>query len=239
MDDAHGFPIIAFLPCRQGSQRVPRKNIRPFGCFTHGLIEIKLVQLLSTSAIDRVVLSTNDDEVLNLASDFSAGDKLLIHRRVDSLSSNTTSTDELVGHAAELISPLHPDCHILWTHVTSPFVTASHYVDIIAEYKQALMDGHDSLMTTTPIHSFLWTETGPMNYNRSVEKWPRTQTLDPVHEVNSAAFLAPASVYINRADRIGERPRLFPLSKLVSFDIDWEEDFIVAEQLLIRDLVKV
>jgi CMP-N-acetylneuraminic acid synthetase len=145
----------------------------------------------------------------------------------------------LVGHASELIFPLYPDSHILWTHVTSPFVTSSHYSDMIAEYAHALTEGYDSLMATTPIHSFLWTESGPINYDRSIEKWPRTQTLDPVHEVNSAAFLAPASIYASHADRIGVRPKLFPLGKLISLDIDWEEDFIIAEQLLARDLAKI
>jgi len=239
MDIALDGPVVAFLPCRKGSERVPRKNIRPFGPFSHGLIEIKLGQLLSCGAIDRVVLSTNDDEILDLANDLGLGDRLVVHRREESLSSSATSTDDLVAHAAEIIVPLSAESHIIWTHVTSPFVTACHYAEIIAGYTQALIEGYDSLMTTTPIHSFLWSESGPINYDRTVEKWPRTQTLIPVQEVNSAGFLAPASIYTSHSDRIGTRPKLFPLSKLVAQDIDWEEDFIVAEQLLIRGLVKI
>ena len=230
-------PVVAFLPCRKGSERVPRKNIRPFGPFDHGLIEIKLGQLLSCAAIDRVVLSTNDNDILTFANDLSAGDKLLIHKRVDSLSSSATSTDDLVAHAAELIGPLSAESHIIWTHVTSPFVSACHYAEIIAGYAQALGEGRDSLMTTTPLHGFLWTNDGPINYDRTTEKWPRTQTLCPVQEVNSAAFLASISIYTNHNDRIGPHPKLFPLSRLVSLDIDWEEDFIVAEQLFSRGLV--
>jgi CMP-N-acetylneuraminic acid synthetase len=231
-------PVVAFLPCRKGSERVPLKNIRPFGPFSHGLIEIKLRQLLSCGAIDRVVLSTNDDEILSLANDLCVGDRLVIHRRDESLCSSATSTDDLVAHAAKLIVPLSAECHILWTHVTSPFVTAWHYAEIIAEYAQALSQGHDSLMTTTPLHSFLWSESGPINYDRAVEKWPRTQTLIPVQEVNSAGFLAPASIYASHNDRIGPHPKLFPLDRMVSLDIDWEEDFMIAEQLLVHGLVK-
>ncbi len=237
MESTNHGPIIAFLPCRKGSERVLRKNIRPFGPFKHGLIEIKLRQLLSCAAIERIVLSTNDVEILDFARGLDAGDRLLVHRRKEILSSSSTSTDDLVAHAADLILPLSPHCHILWTHVTSPFVTASHYTEIISEYFHALREGHDSLMTTTPLHAFLWTEAGPLNYDRQIEKWPRTQTLIPVQEVNSAGFLAAAAIYTYHNDRIGAHPKLFPLSRLVALDIDWEEDFIVAEQLLHRNLV--
>lgn len=225
-------PITAFLPCRKGSERVPRKNIRPFGPFAHGLVEIKLGQLLSCPAIDRVVLSTNDEEIIAFAETLEAP-QLSIHRRAEHLASSSTSTDALVGHARELIA----SGHILWTHVTSPFVSASRYDEIIAAYRNALAEGHDSLMTTTPLQAFLWTEAGPLTYDRTVEKWPRTQTLLPVHEINSAAFLAPVKVYADQDDRIGSNPKLHPLDRLTALDIDWEEDFVIAEQLLLKGLV--
>ena len=157
---------------------------------------------------------------------------LVLHRRAEDLSSSATSTDALVGHAHDLI----PKGHILWTHVTSPFVTAETYANVIASYRQALTQGHDSLMTTTLLHAFLWNEKGPLNYDRQVEKWPRTQTLTPVHEINSAVFIAPAEIYSRLNDRIGDNPYLFPLDKLTAQDIDWEADFVVAEQLLLRGL---
>lgn len=225
-------PVTAFLPCRKGSERVPRKNIRPFGPFRHGLVEIKLGQLLACSAIDDIVLSTNDEEILDYAERLDAP-HLRLHRRADHLASSATSTDALIAHASDLIQ----SGHILWTHVTSPFVGATHYTEIVSAYRQALNEGYDSLMTTTPLHAFLWSETGPINYDRSVEKWPRTQTLAPVHEVNSAAFLAPREVYVSNGDRIGAHPRLHPLDRLAALDIDWEEDFVIAEQLLSKNLV--
>lgn len=224
----HG-PVTAFLPCRKGSERVLRKNIRPFGSFQYGLIEIKLAQLLECSEIDQVVLSTNDEEIITFAQTVKAP-HLVIHRRVEHLASSETSTDALVGHARDLIG----SGHILWTHVTSPFVGSKQYADIISAYRVALSEGHDSLMTTTLLHTFLWTESGPIMYDRGVEKWPRTKTLPPVHEVNSAVFLAPVEVYDQHADRIGVNPKLYTLDRLAALDIDWEEDFVIAEQLLLK-----
>lgn len=224
--------VTCFLPCRAGSQRVVRKNIKPFASYEHGLIEIKLRQLLAAEGIDEVVLTTNDADILAYAESLDEP-RLRLHRRVEELSSSATSTDQLVAHALELI----PEGHILWTHVTSPFITAKHYDEVIQAYREQREQGYDSLMTTTGIHGFLWQDEQPMNYDRTIEKWPRTQTLAPVHEVNSGAFLAPAALYRELDDRIGRRPYLYAMDKFTSFDIDWPEDFVIAECLVEKGLV--
>ena len=59
--------VTCFLPCRAGSQRVVRKNIKPFAGYEHGLIQIKLRQLLASERIDEVVLTTNDADILYYA----------------------------------------------------------------------------------------------------------------------------------------------------------------------------
>lgn len=218
--------VHVFLPCRKGSERVPRKNIKPFAGIAHGLVELKLTQLLSCAAVDEVVLSTNDEEIIEFASSIQTK-KLRVHRRVDSLCTSLTSTDDLVAHALDLI----PDGHILWTHVTSPFINSSIYADVIKRYFNCLTESYDSLMTTTLIHGFLWSDTKPINYDRSKEKWPRTQTINPVHEINSGVFLSSAANYNKLNDRIGSRPLLYPLDKIVSLDVDWEEDFLMAESV--------
>jgi CMP-N-acetylneuraminic acid synthetase len=224
--------VSCFLPCRAGSQRVARKNIKPFAGYEHGLIQIKLRQLLASELIDEVVLSTNDADILAYAEALQDS-RLRLHHRVDELACSATSTDQLVAHALELI----PEGHILWTHVTSPFITEKNYDQVIRVYLDQLHRGYDSLMTTTAIHSFLWQDEHPMNYDRNIEKWPRTQTLKPVHEINSGIFLASASIYRDLGDRIGQRPCLYELDKFTSFDIDWPEDFVIAECLVEKDLV--
>lgn len=226
--------MTAFLPCRKGSERVPMKNIRPFGSYEYGLLEIKLNQLLACSAIGRTVLSTNDDEIIKYAESLKEP-RLDIHRRSEYLASNLTSTDDLVKHAGELIS----SGHILWTHVTSPFIGALLYSDIIKVYFESIAKGHDSLMTTTPLQGFFWNEEGPINYDRSIEKWPRTQTLPLLHEINSAVFLTSAEVYKRSLDRIGAAPFLYKLDKLTGHDIDWEEDFVLAQHLLATNIKAV
>jgi CMP-N-acetylneuraminic acid synthetase len=226
--------INVFLPCRKGSERVPKKNIKPFAGFKNGLIDIKLKQLIEAKNIDAIYLSTNDDEILDFAASLN-NPKIILHKRIEELSSSQTSTDQLVSHALDLIK----DGEILWTHVTSPFLTAQAYDQIIEKYLAEKNKGFDSLMTTNLIHGFLWNQNGPINYDREKEKWPRTQTLEPIHEINSAVFLANADIYKQYDDRIGKKPYLYSLDKVQGFDIDWQDDFNIAQAMVQAGLARL
>ncbi|WP_458095616.1 acylneuraminate cytidylyltransferase family protein [Roseomonas sp. WA12] len=223
-------PVTAFLPCRAGSQRVPRKNTRPFADRQDGLLGIKLEQLLSCQALDAVVLSTNDPAVEEIAAPYVARSdgKLRIDHRPDHLCSSSTSTDEVIAYVPSII----PEGDVVWTHVTSPFFGAAEYSAAIATYRAARSAGsHDSLLGVTELRTFIWNATTSVNYDRTAEKWPRTQTLTPLYEVNSAIFIANADVYRAHGDRIGATPLLYAIAKDKTVDVDWEEDFIIAAEL--------
>ena len=86
-------------------------------------------------------------------------------------------------------------------------------------------------MTVTKIQKFIWNDRKPVNYNRNLEKWPKTQTIEPLWEVNSGIFLAHKSIYESHKDRIGNTPYLFELGDDRAFDIDWMTDYKIAEAL--------
>lgn len=217
--------VNVFLPMRAGSERVPRKNTKRFAGVDGGLCEIKLQQLLRCRLINKIFVSTNDIDVITISESFSS-EKINIIQRPDELASSSTSTDDLIKYVPSIM----PDAHILWTHVTSPFVDADIYDNMIKTYLKNICS-YDSLMTVTKLQKFIWNNTGPINYDLNVEKWPRTQTIKPLWEVNSGAFIAPKTAYQERKDRIGAKPYLFQLSEDVSFDIDWLPDFTVAESI--------
>lgn len=218
--------LTVFLPCRKGSQRVPDKNIRPFAGYPHGLIEIKLKQLLACTRIDTILLSSNDERILDFAAGY-AEERLSIDHRPDWLGSSDTTTDQLIQYVPSVIA----EGDILWTHVTSPFMDEAQYDHMIDLYYRNLSKGYDSLMTAKVIYGFLWNKTGPINYLREQEKWPRTQTLQPIYEIDSGAFIAHRDTYQNLQDRVGRNPYLYEQDKIHSVDIDWPEDFEFAENL--------
>lgn len=215
--------VNVFLPMRAGSERVLKKNTRTFAGVQGGLCKIKLGQLLSCSLINRIVVSTDDQEVVDIASGFNS-EKITIVKRPVNLASSETSTDSLIKYVPKIM----PDAHILWTHVTSPFIDRDIYDALIKQYLSNLCE-FDSLMTVTKFQKFIWNNDHPINYDRKREKWPRTQTLQTLWEVNSGAFLASAAIYKKHADRIGKQPYLYELREENSFDVDWPADFQMAE----------
>ena len=217
--------VNVFLPMRAGSERVPKKNTKPFAGIDGGLCSIKLKQLLLSSRVGNIFVSTNDPDVIDISNGFNSN-RIKIIQRPDELASSFASTDDLIKYVPEIM----PDGHILWTHVTSPFIGPDIYDRIIEEYFENV-DYYDSLMTVTKLQKFIWNDKGPINYDHSIEKWPRTQTIEPLYEVNSGAFIATKEIYRERMDRIGSRPYLFQLSEEISFDIDWLPDFTMAETI--------
>jgi len=215
--------LTAFLPCRVGSERVPEKNTRWFAGTK--LFSIKLNQLAAAESIDRIVVSTNDPWIHEQAAHY---DKTVVHWRDASLCESSTSTDELIRHAADLIT----DGDILWTHCTSPFVTAALYDEMVAAYRTP--GEHDSLMAAHLERGFFWFHDLPMpiNYGRWDERWPRTQTVRPIYKVTSGAFIAPAEFY-RLGDRIGKSPLMFELDDTAAIDIDTQSEFDLAEHLLL------
>lgn len=192
-----------------------------------GLVKIKLNQLIACKSIDEIVLSTNDDEVIHIAESLSSN-KIRIDKRPEHLATSATSTDDLVKYVPSIIS----EGEVLWTHVTSPFIDEKIYEEAIDIYKKLKVNGtNDSLMSVTALKTFIWNKEGAVNYDRNKEKWPRTQTIEPLFEINSGIFLASVDTYRHLQDRIGEKPYLFENNDIDSFDIDWEEDFFIAEAI--------
>lgn len=216
--------ITAFLPCRAGSQRIPKKNTKQFAGITGGLLVIKLKQLLNVPLIDRIILSTNDQEVIDIALNIDKN--IILDNRPEHLATSKASTDDLIKYVPEIIK----EGHVVWTHVTSPFLDENIYQSAIIKYLQEIKSNNfDSLMTVNRLQTFIWNNKGSINYDRTKEKWPRTQTLSKLYEVNSGIFINSVESYLKLDDRIGVKPFLYETEGYSSFDIDWPEDFKLGE----------
>lgn len=222
--------ITAFLPCRKGSERIPNKNIKPFASVEGGLLKIKVEQLLNCRKVDVILVSSNDDRVLSFVSSFD-DTRIKIDERPEHLGTSETSTDELINYVPTIIK----EGVVLWTHVTSPFINAHNYDDYITNYFKVIDKGFDSLMTVKPIRGFVWDDKGAINYDTKIEKWPRTQTIKPLFELDSGAFINSVQNYIKFGNRVGETPFLYSQTGYSSLDIDWPEDFALAESIWMQN----
>ena len=217
--------IAFFLPTRKGSERVKNKNTRTFAGIEGGLMANKIRQLLDTNLIDEIILSTNDETCMSIASQYKSDRRLRIIPRPDRLCLSTTNLQDLICYVPTITDAEH----ILWGHVTTPICGAQQYDEGIQAYLDRLDEGYDSLVGVKELRNFLLNKEGRLVNNTTDIPWPRTQDLEPLYEINHTMFLAKREVYIEQKNRIGQKPLLHTMDEMHSFDIDWEEDFKIAE----------
>lgn len=217
--------ISFFLPTRKGSERVINKNTRPFAGIEGGLVENKIKQILATKRIDEIIFSSNDEKCLEVAQKYASDSRMKIVERPEELCLSSTNLQDLICYV-----PTITDAdHILWGHVTTPLAGAEEYDKAIEMYLSKLNDGYDSLVGVTELKNFLLNKEGQVINNTTDIPWPRTQDLDVLYEINHTIFLAKRDVYIEQKNRLGKKVLLHVMDEICSKDIDWEDDFRIAE----------
>lgn len=219
--------VSFFLPTRKGSERVKNKNTRPFAGEPGGLVENKVKQLLETSLIDEIIFSSNDDSCIAIAEKYKSDSRLKIVERPTELCLSSTNLQDLISYVPTITDAEH----ILWGHVTTPLADANVYDNAVDRYFEMLHHGFDSLVGVREHKNFLLDKSGRLINNITSLPWPRTQDLAPFYEINHALFAAPRVVYVQDKNRLGARPYLYVMDQIQSFDIDWPEDFFIAEIL--------
>jgi N-acylneuraminate cytidylyltransferase len=221
--------VSFFLPVRKGSRRVQNKNTRPFAGIRGGLLENKLMQLIETKKINEIIVSTNDEECMRIAGEFSEKcARLKVIRRPDSLCLDTTDLRDVIAYVPSVTKA----DHILWGHVTTPIAGAREYDNALEVYFSKQREGYNSLISVTELKNFILSKEGNILNNHTNLSWPRTQDLEPLYEVNHVMFITSRLIYEQQRNRIGDTPVLYIMDKIKSFDIDWEEDFRIAEMML-------
>jgi CMP-N-acetylneuraminic acid synthetase len=218
------------LPIRQGSQRTKNKNVRPFSNDGKSLTELKIKELLKIKNVDEIVVTTNYPEAINqIKKVIKDNPKVKIDIRPENLCLSSTIVKELIDYMPTICSGKH----ILWLHVTSPFVKAQDYENAIDIYFDKIQEGYDSIMSVGEIKQFLWSDTQKriINTDDTKNKWPNTQDLETLYEINHAFYINSRKNYLSTSDRIGSNPYLYILKAEKNIDIDWEEDFQFAQKI--------
>lgn len=215
-----------FLPIKKNSSRAPGKNVRPMGGLGLGLTELKLKQLVEADCFEEIVVSSDDEKVLNFASTLSRSNVKPVQREPE-LCTNDTPLELLTTHAGKVCD----EDHIVWTHVTSPFTCEKIYRKAVNLYSDALELGHDSLASAVAEYKFANFRGQALNYGGS-DFWPKTQELEPVVLISSAIFIAPKSTYIADRNRLGFNPSIYIQQGFESLDVDNQEDWDLAEALI-------
>ena len=213
--------IVALVPMRHDSVRVPGKNYRPF--VDKPLFHHIISTLQNVPELESILVDTDSPEILEgLAADFPQVETLI---RPEALRDDAVSMNEVLLHD----TGVKPADFYLQTHSTNPLLRAETISTAIQTFLDSIPE-YDSLFGVTQIQTRLWDQLGrPINHNPNILL--RTQDLPPVFEENSCLYIFERQTLVSRRNRLGERPLMFPIPAIEAWDIDEELDFTIAEAL--------
>ena len=219
--------FLAIIPARGGSKRLPRKNI--LDLCGKPLISWSIEAALKSKYISKVVVSSDDEEILNISSNFGAD----IIKRPYELANDTATTFDAIKHT---INNLEKYDYIVLLQPTSPLRNEKHIDEAIEllEEKQA-----DAIVSVCEMdHSPLWSNILPEDGNmrgflREEILNKRSQDLEKYYRLNGA-------VYICKTDKLLENKSFFLkdnifayiMDRKSSIDIDEEFDLEIAKVLI-------
>lgn len=214
--------LVALVPMRHHSQRVPGKNYRLLAGkpLFHHILET----LLSVPEISQVIVDTDSEPVMDgLRQHFPQ--VVIINRPAILRADNVPMNDILLYDTAQV-----PADFYLQTHSTNPLLrpeTVSHAIETFLDaYPEK-----DSLFSVTRWQTRLYDQNGvAINHDPTV--LIQTQDLPPVYEENSCLYLFTRKNLLERHHRIGANPILFEIDAAEAWDIDEELDFEITNFLM-------
>ncbi|HEX2428319.1 MAG TPA: acylneuraminate cytidylyltransferase family protein [Gaiellaceae bacterium] len=226
---------VAFVPARSGSQRVPQKNVRPLA--GHPLLAYAIETALQAGVFERVVVSTDSDEIASVARWYGAEVPFL---RPTELATSTSPDIEWLSYTLEHL-PERYDLFAL-VRATNPF----RGPDVVRRGLEQLLATPEAdsiraveLVKQHPGKMWLLSADGrtmaPLLRQAELEvAWHagQYQALPPVYVQNSALEIAWSRVVIETGTREGEVLAPFFTDGLEGFNVDDEVDWEQAERLV-------
>lgn len=213
--------IVALLPMKANSTRVPNKNFRNFA--GKPLFRWILDTLLSIAEIDAIIINTDAKQII-LECGLPLDKRIVIHERRadlcgDSVSMNKIIEDDLAFAVADFY---------LMTHTTNPLLSRDSIMLAIKTFSSALSTDVDSLFTVDRMQArFYGARAVPINHDP--KNLLPTQDLEPWYKENSNLYLFTSDSFSRTKARIGSNPMMSESSLLDSVDIDTQDDWDFAE----------
>ena len=219
--------FLAIIPARGGSKRLPRKNVLDLA--GKPLIVWSIEAGLQSKYIDKVVVSSDDEEILNISK--KTGAEIL--KRPEILASDTASTFDAIKHTINNVKGYE---YVVLLQVTSPLRSAKQIDQAIELLEEKNADAVVSVCEME--HSPLWSNT--LDDSLSMENFLPEEILNKRSQDLETYFRLNGAIYICKTEKFLEEKSFFfkknifayVMSREYSVDIDEEIDFKMAEVLI-------
>ena len=225
------YNVTALIPARGGSKRLPRKNIKLLG--DKPLIAWSIEAAKASRYIDRVIVSTDDEEIKQVSEQYGAQVPFL---RPEHLSNDHASSFDVIKHAICFLQLDQPNELIVLLQPTSPLRLVSELDTALEFFIAKNAKGIVSISETE--HSPMWSNTLPENgcmsdFIRPEVQGKRSQDLPRFFRLNGSIYIYETLSLLEQAKMFfDENVYGFETSLETAVDIDTALDFLVAETII-------
>jgi len=234
--------ILAIIPARGGSKSIPRKNIKLLA--GKPLIAWTIEAALQSHSLNRVIVSTDDEEIAGVSRQWGAEVPFL---RPPELAQDDISAISPVLHAVQWLDEHegYQPVYVMLLQPTSPLRTTQ---DIESAINLGLVHNADSVVSvcevkTHPCWAMGLDDQGAvqnflgLDLRELQKKYPCRQDLPPAYAENGAIYLAKRSVLLERQAFYGEKLYGYVMPAGRSIDLDTLLDLRLAE-LMLKDRIE-
>lgn len=204
--------IVAFVPIKLNSQRLPGKNLLP--------IEGKPMcyhicrTLLDVKCLDEIYVYCSDKGIVEYVPNGT-----IFLERDTCLDGDSVKGKEIYER---FVSEVDADIYIL-AHATSPFIKTESIENALNKVRGGEFD---SAFSAEKKQTFCWYQGYPINYE--LTDVPRTQDMEPVWVETSAFYIFRKEIFTKYGRRIGFRPYIQETVGMENIDIDTKADYDMA-----------
>ena len=205
---------VAFVPIKLNNERTPGKNTKRFSDGTP-LITYFLNTLIKVKEIDELYVFCSKEEIKEYLVP-----RATFLKRPEKLDTKEATPQDIISTFMHMVdADVYAVCHC-----TSPFVTVEHFSDC---FNAVINKDYDSAFTAEKVQRLMWHNGSPLNFD--AENIPRTQDLPVYYNEVSAAYVFRKDTFLKLNRRIGNNPYLCEVSGIECIDIDYPEDFAIAD----------
>ncbi len=210
--------FLAIIPARGGSKRLPRKNVLDLN--GKPLITYSIEAGLNSKYIDRVIVTSEDNEILAISKKYGA-DTI---QRPDELASDTSTTFDAIKHA---INNCEKYDYIVLLQPTSPLRNENHINEAIEllNYKNA-----DAVVSVCEMdHSPLWSNT--LDKNLSMVGFLKDEVLNKRSQDLEKYYRLNGAIYICKTEKLLTKKNFFLKNNIFAYKMDKEKSIDIDERI--------
>jgi len=230
------YKVASLIPARGGSKRIPKKNIKVIA--GKPMMNWTIEASLNSKYIDRTFVSTEDEEIKQIAHDCGAE---VIDRPAEYATDSKAELNEVVANFREHLNRInyYPD-YMVFLHATAPLRTAQH---IDKAFELLVNSNYELLESVTPFHAYPYTALKFLNEKGRTEfvmgdfkrMFNQGRDRNKVYISNGALYIGGYTCF-NYYATAHLSCQAYIMKPEDSIDIDTPFDFEIAEYLLNKRL---